>query len=286
MIPKNKIILGTANFGKNYGLFKNKVDKNEIMSILNYAKKNKIKYLDTAEEYSKLDLKYNKNFRKFKIFKKLNLNSNFLKDSSKINLNKNLSKVIFNDYPCFSLTLRKPDILLKTSGKKVFKILSEFRKLGKIKKIGISIYDTKNLKKIINNFKIDYIQLPLNIINYEVFNLTKKIIRNKKIEIHVRSIFLQGLLLKKSNQLPLQLKKLKPNWKKLEKKISNLKLTHYEACLNFIINSKVDKIIIGINDKKHLKKFLNFKKINSIIPFFYIKRKKLIDPIYWLKFIK
>ena len=57
MISTNKIILGTANFGKNYGLFKNKVDKNEIKSILNYATKNKIKYLDTAEEYNKLDYK-------------------------------------------------------------------------------------------------------------------------------------------------------------------------------------------------------------------------------------
>ena len=286
MISADKIILGTANFGKNYGLLKNKVDEKKIKSILSFAKKKKIKYLDTAEEYSNLDIKYDKDLRKFKIFKKLDLNSNFLQDNSKENLTQTLNKILFNNYPCFSLTLRKPNILFKNSGRKVFKILDKYRKIGKIKKIGISIYDTKNLKKIINNFKIDYIQLPFNIINPEVFYLTKKIISKKKIEIHARSIFLQGLLLKKSYQLPPQLKKLKSNWKKLDNRILKFKLSHYEACLNFVINSNVDKIILGINDKNHLKKFLNFRKLSSNIPEFKFKKTKLIDPIYWLKFNK
>ena len=97
MISTDKIILGTANFGKNYGLLKNKVDK-KIKSILNLRKKNKIKYLDTAEEYSKLDLNYDKDLRKFKIFKKLDLNLNFLQNNSKANLTQSLNKILFNNY--------------------------------------------------------------------------------------------------------------------------------------------------------------------------------------------
>ena len=93
-------------------------------------------------------------------------------------------------------------------------------------------------------------------------------------------------MLKKSYQLPPQLKKLKSNWKKLDNRILKFKLSHYEACLNFVINSNVDKIILGINDKNHLKKFLNFRKLSSNIPEFKFKKTKLIDPIYWLKFNK
>ncbi len=286
MIFSDKIILGTANFGKSYGLFKNKVDRNEIRGILNFAKKKEIKYLDTAKEYGKLDSSFNKDFKKFKIFKKLDLNFNLLKINSRKNLTENLNKKIFNDYPCFALTLRKPNILLKTNGKKIFDILNKYRKSGKIKKIGISIYKTEKLKKIINNFKIDYIQIPLNIVNSKVFYSTKKIIKNKKIEIHARSIFLQGLLLKESYQLPPELKKLKTQWKKFEKDLIRLKLTHYEACLNFVINFKVDKIILGVNDKNQLKEFLNFNKKKLKVPFLYVKYSKLINPIYWSKFKK
>ena len=73
--------------------------------------------------------------------------------------------------------------------------------------------------------------------------------------------------------MPLQLKKLKSNWKKFDNKISKLKLSHYEACLNFVINSNVDKIILGINDKNHITKILNFRKINSKIPVFKFKKQ-------------
>ena len=98
---------------------------------------------------------------------------------------------------CYGVTIRRPNLLLKTKGKKIFHLLNQLKKNKKISKIGITIYDTKNLNSIIKKFKIDFIQLPYNFLNYEVFNKTKKLIQRKKIEIHLRSIFLQGLLLKK-----------------------------------------------------------------------------------------
>ena len=66
--------------------------------------------------------------------------------------------------------------------------------------------------------KIDFVQLPYNVFNQTSSN--KKIINNLKkrnIEIHARSIFLQGTLLKEKINLPNKLKKLKKLiiiWKK------------------------------------------------------------------------
>ena len=92
--------------------------------------------------------------------------------------------------------------------------------------------------------------------------------------------------MKESYQLPPELKKLKTQWKKFKKDLIRLKLTHYEACLNFVINFKVDKIILGVNDKNQLKEFLNFNKKKLKVPFLYVKDSKLINPIYWSKFKK
>ena len=100
------------------------------------------------------------------------------------------------------MTLRKPEILLTKIGKEIFGVLNDFKLKGIIKKIGISIYTCKKLEKILKNFQIDYVQIPINLVNISVFNETKKIIKNKKIEIHARSIFLQVLLLRKLHQLP------------------------------------------------------------------------------------
>jgi len=49
----SKIILGTVQFGLDYGINNNngKPNNNEIKSILDYAFDNKINFLDTAEAY-------------------------------------------------------------------------------------------------------------------------------------------------------------------------------------------------------------------------------------------
>ena len=46
MISSSKIILGTANFTQTYGILKTKVEKKNIKSILDFAKRNNINYLD------------------------------------------------------------------------------------------------------------------------------------------------------------------------------------------------------------------------------------------------
>ena len=47
-----KIVVGTANFGTEYGHFsQKKVDKNNIRKILSTSRKNNIYTLDTAQDY-------------------------------------------------------------------------------------------------------------------------------------------------------------------------------------------------------------------------------------------
>ena len=161
-------------------------------------------------------------------------------------------------------------------------MLKELKEKKVIKKIGISIYKTNKLKKIISLFQIDYIQLPLNIVNKSVYQSTKKIVKRRKIEIHARSIFLQGLLLKKNDQLPSQLKNLRHDWKKIDTRLEKLNVSRYTACLDFAMSQNVDKIIFGVENSLQLKKILEAKRVKKNIPVFKIKDKKLIDPIYWL----
>ena len=42
-------------------------------------------------------------------------------------------------------------------------ILIKLKELGYVKKIGVSIYDLKKLKKIISLYNIDMVQIPINI---------------------------------------------------------------------------------------------------------------------------
>jgi len=59
---KQKLILGTVQFGQRYGIYKKKIIKEkEINKIFKYAFKNNIIFLDTATSYGKSNL-YIKNF--------------------------------------------------------------------------------------------------------------------------------------------------------------------------------------------------------------------------------
>ena len=70
------------------------------------------------------------------------------------------------------------------------------KKKGYVKKIGISMYNFNKAIEVIKNFKIDIIQLPYNLIDRRLENKKfLKLARKRKVEIHVRSVFLQGLLL-------------------------------------------------------------------------------------------
>jgi aryl-alcohol dehydrogenase-like predicted oxidoreductase len=280
-----KIILGTANFNTNYGILKNRVPKGKIKSILDFAKKKKINLLDTSRDYNLSTFKYLSKKNNFKIYKKINLDDNFF---SKGNLEKNLSSYLFGDnkdvkLSCYAVTLRKPIKFFSPKGIKIINFLQRLKKNNKIKKIGISIYSVKKLKKIINEFKIDYIQLPCNILNVAILKKTKKIIKRKKIEIHLRSIFLQGLLLKNKDQIPKKLKKLKKYWSKIDKIIKINNFNKISACVNHALNCKPDKIILGVNSKKQLEEILKIKKKKFPIVKLNVIEKELIDPLHWSK---
>lgn len=281
----NKLVVGTANFGKKYGLLGNRFNKKHFRKILNTLSKNKINFLDTSLEYyiSNKSL----NLQKFKIITKIKLPRKkkiiYLKNLKK-NLNNHLKKFKLKKF--YSVLIHNVEDLENKYGLEALNILKNFKQDRKIDKIGVSIYEIKDLKKVFKVFKPDIIQIPLNIFNQEFFK--KNIIRdlkNKKILVQVRSIFLQGLLTQNEKIL----KKFKVK-KKLLEKISSFKewclnnnFSQAEACIYFVKNIKgIDLITIGFNNKDELKQILNYFKNKKKINLKKFKlNKKYIDPRKW-----
>ena len=110
----------------------------------------------------------------------------------------------------YGVLIQNAEILLRLKGKEILSSLFKLKKLGFFKKIGISIYDFKTLETILNKkLKIDFVQLPYNVFDQRFSNkrLINKL-KKRKVEIHARSIFLQGLLVAQNIHLPKRLNKL------------------------------------------------------------------------------
>jgi predicted aldo/keto reductase-like oxidoreductase len=285
---KKKIIIGTAQSDPNYGIIKS----NNFIKIIKLIKKNKF-FLDTAIVYKNSDVFFNKIGKDYdRIINKIP----FIEKNEKFEktLIQKLKKIYVhsNSKKLYGILLHDPSIILNSRYRRI--ILNQIRNLKNknlLKKFGISVYSVAELNKILKVFTPEIIQLPVNIINQSF--LEKNLLRSlkkKKIEIHARSIFLQGILLQNYENIPDYFKNKKPIKKYFEfiniKKVSPLKF-----CLKFLSNIKeIDKFVVGFNDLNQLRLFLNFlKKIDkfkmSLKTYNNFKSTdlNLIDPRKWKK---
>ena len=282
-MKKNKIILGVTQFGLPYGIMNTlKIDKKkELKKIIVYSKKKKINHLYTSKYYGSANkFLASENVKIFNIITKFKK-----KDMLKKNFDSELNK--FKEI----LQVDKISIMIdgfekfnKEVSLKVYKKLIKLKNKKIISKFGFSIYSFKNIDKICKTYKPDIIQCPYNIIDrrLEKKGLIKFFSKNK-IEIHVRSIFLQGLLLSKPSELPKKFLRWKKIFENFYEQMKYQKYTNLEGCLNFVTkNNKINKVLIGINDLNQLKEIISVKCHKKIkFPNIIVKNEKLINPAKW-----
>lgn len=288
---EKELVLGTANFMPNYGIQGGDgLSYVQINKIYKLLKKNNVNYIDTAISYSGVEKKIGKSrLKNLKIYSKIPKVGNRLKINTNLllleEIKKSLKKLkIF----CFEgLYFHHANDLIGPNGKILYEVLKKIKKAGLVKKIGVSVYSPEELKKILKKFSIDIVQIPLNIFDQRFLkkNFLKKI-KMRGVEIHVRSVFLQGILLLNYEKLPNYFKKwhkVFKNWDKWSK-TNNQKKVY--TCLKFIKNIKhIDKIIFGVSSFRQLKEIMQYEKINNVkkLPNFLINDKKLLDPRRWKK---
>ena len=286
---KNKVIIGTAQFGLDYGIANSvgKMKTNEIKKIIKYAKKNNIINIDTAHAYGDSEERIGKvGIKGFNVIIKLPATKpeypyeNWVKKS----LNSSFKKLKINKADTVLIHNAKFLLDLKM-GVKIFKELKKYKDQNVINNIGVSIYSISDLKKIIKKFQIDTVLISLNIFDQSILN--KKVInilKKKQIKIYTRSTFLQGLLLISKNKIPLKFNRWKNKFNIWFRELKNKKVNAYDVCLNFVLQNKdIDKTLIGVDDFnqfkeifKDKKKFkINYNKFNCN------KINKLINPSKW-----
>tara|TARA_B100000965_G_scaffold399567_1_gene419796 strand:- start:121 stop:1026 length:906 start_codon:yes stop_codon:yes gene_type:complete len=271
------LILGSAQLGLNYG-FSKKLYKSEkkINQILSYAYSTNIKYLDTARVYGIAEKnigKYNhKNFKqKIKVITKLT----GLQKVNPKNLEYKINESIISSL--ISLKQKKIDIILihnfndfKKHKFSLIKNLIKLQKKGLLNEIGASVYSPQEAIKYLKIKTIKHLQIPFNLIDHRWLNsnFLKELSFRPDIKIHARSIFLQGLLLKKVENWP--------RWFKNKSVIdNNLKIlldkfrkkNKIDLCMSYVKSFNwIDFIVIGVDNLIQLKKIIKIfknKKLNK-----------------------
>ena len=268
----NKLGLGTVQFGLDYGLStsEGRVPSNEVTYILNYASDKRIDMLDTAPSYgeSEKDLGSN-SINNFKIVTKTQniaapkVSSSDVKLIDKIFM-KSLKNLNINS--AYGLLVHDVRDLLKFGSEKLYGLLTNLKKEQKIRKLGVSIYDKGQLESILDLYDIDLVQLPLNILDRRLIDsdiLTR--LKNRGVEIHVRSVFLQGLLLMPKNQIPDKFVRWEKTWNIWHEWLADNEISALEASLRYAVAfPEVSKVLVGVESLNQLKEIS--RAINGVLP--------------------
>jgi aryl-alcohol dehydrogenase-like predicted oxidoreductase len=284
---RNKLILGTVQFGLNYGInnLTGQPTQQEVFAILDEASHQGIQYLDTADAYGNaINVIGNYHLRgnnTFKILSKFNFaERGELAQNAKKSLEKlHISAFEVYSYHSFASYYERPYLIDE---------LLLLKQLGLIKKIGISIYTNDELQHAINDNFIDVIQLPFNLLdNQNVRGICMNLAKQKEKEIHVRSVYLQGLFFMNPDILPHKLSSLKPYLKSIHAYCEKESISIGTLALSYALyNQCVDQVLVGVDSKEQLIKNLNASKeipcafdfINQEIQ---VKETELLNPVNW-----
>jgi aryl-alcohol dehydrogenase-like predicted oxidoreductase len=286
----SKLILGTVQFGLNYGI-NNKTGKpnyNEIKKILDLAYSNGIRFLDTAEEYGnshEIIGKYHSlKPEKFNVVTKFSSSRSDLPDNITERVLFHLKSLniefmycymfhSFDDYINYFEFFKTELLVLKSN--------------NIIKKIGVSLYNNYQIEKVLEDDFVDLIQIPFNL--FDNSNKREQILKKAKkrgIEIHTRSVFLQGLFFKETNELNGKLKFFKRHISYLRSLTSKHQIN--DLALNYVYSKDyIDYVLVGVDNLEQLKnnfkvlsnksKNLNYEEIEKIN----IKNISMLNPTNW-----
>lgn len=250
-----KIILGSVQFGKNYGI--SNVDgvpsDKELKGILDLAFEEGVKTIDCAEAYGnaldRIAQYHVQSGNRFNIISKL---------KSLPNLNLAIEKVVAvldkMDIPAFEAILLH-DVVGYLNNYHVIETLSEVKKKGLIKKIGVSIYTNEQLEFAIADKNVDIIQLPFNLLdNMSIRGELMTQAKDAGKTIHVRSVFLQGLFFRDIESLPLFFQNLAPELLQIAEIAAEYRMPIRTLALVYTLqNPLIDGVIIGVDSVSQLR---------------------------------
>jgi aryl-alcohol dehydrogenase-like predicted oxidoreductase len=252
----SRVGLGTVQFGIDYGISNaaGKVSASEVAAILAAADEAGIIVLDTAASYGAAEEVLGRALfpgHHFNIVTKtLPLRHGF----EEVEIRARRSLHLLGQRPADAILVHAAQDLAGPDGPRLWGLLQRLREEGLYRRIGISAYFDDNPLELGRRYRPDLMQIPFSILDQRLKkNGELQSLKELGIELHVRSIFLQGLLLMDPRQLPPKLTHAALALATTQARIRQAGLTTLEAALGFVLaQDHVDIAVVGVTSRNEL----------------------------------
>lgn len=265
--PAVKLALGTVQFGLNYGAFNlsGKPSADEVKNILTCAAKNQIRTLDTAAAYGESEKVLGEcmSGSEWQVVTKIPPVTSLAMSVEESFVNSLLNLRCSSVY---ALMMHSADDLLGDRRNALWDSLCRLKHEGKVEKIGISIYREDQVEQVLKEFPLEIVQVPISILDQRLLKsgcLGR--LKDRGIEVHARSIFLQGLVLNPVESLKSFFDPMKPQLTQMRSTFSALGITSLEASLAFVRDlAEVDKMVVGVESTTQLQEIVSAYKAEKL----------------------
>ena len=283
----NRIVLGGAQLGLPYGILNGgeTLSREEVARILDTAVDHGIDSIDTAIAYGQSESIIGETSQnRFKIISKL---SPLPVDISNVSewvhsqVQGSLSRLKCTSLD--ALLLHRPQDLIGAQGVELYAAIESLMAEKMIHRFGVSIYSPDDLEGIIGTFDIHVVQAPLNVFDRRILGVTNQL-SALNIEVHVRSVFLQGVLIASPKDRPQRFEPWSEHFALFDEWVRSSGVSAMACCMGFALQQPgIAKLVIGTTSAESLDEIMNSipNSVLEVPTHLQSSVEQLIDPRFW-----
>lgn len=252
--PVRRLGLGTVQFGQAYGVSNvaGQVPLDEVRAMLARAAAEGVVVLDTAANYGQAEeVLAQCDTRAFRIVSKT------------VSAKNGVAAVITRARQSVQ-SLGRVDVLLVHAvadllgpdGDELWRALRDLKEQGAVGAVGISAYVADDPAALARRFRPDVMQIPFSLLDQRLLqDGSLKRLKDLGVEIHARSLFLQGLLFMET--MPEKLRDAAPLLARVRQRIAATHATPLAAALGFVLSRpEIDVAVVGATSRHELDEIL------------------------------
>ncbi len=290
-----KLGLGTVQLGGDYGVSNRDGRPGAAVAraLLDCAFESGIRVFDTAADYGESEelvgrgLDERQGVRIVTKTPAFEASSIAAADASALRAVFERSRARLRQPQLYGLLLHAASDLLKPGGLALWEAMQTLRGEGLVERIGVSVYSGAELDAVLARVRPDLVQLPLNPLDQRLRE-DGQLARLKAlgVEVHARSVFLQGLLLMEPDELPAYFRRFDAQLSRYQSFRRERALGPLQAALLFIRGiEEVDVALLGANSPEQLRQcvemFESSRGSGADFSALACREEALINPARW-----
>lgn len=189
--------------------------------------------------------------------------------------------------PLYAVLVHHAGDILKRGGDRLIRTVGRLKEEGSTEKIGVSVYGGEELDAALARFDPDIVQLPYSLCDQRLHHSGHlRTLHDSGIEIHARSIFLQGILLTTPDKLPPYFSPLRTIIRRLDERYGTCPARRVAVCLKAVMMApEIDTAIVGVTAPGQLRTILDAMQLASEVSLdreqFRVDDNAMLDPSTW-----